>query len=352
MRNVSTIARTVLITAALLGLVAPAAAQDATAAERCDQNPDTVYCLCRDGNRPPPASAFPEVRESALALRSNFCGGLLAEDAVRNLVFDFLSAHEGWATRFGGFEGGGSPNQLLLSISRAAQAPQALNDPRVRDERVVLRVGDQFFTVADTEACAALAGSSGGAADRCEAVVQEYVDLYAYAQKTFAAFSEYAFARNIRTLRGEWDAYFESARGMTTLELALNSYLHRKDETTKFAGPPRRQWVLLHPEIVIEQVRGAADGEETDEALALELVGLNYWDQRGAPWYRPSGGSVTLLYSDKASTDDLGIGFQLYFRSAYSIGYSNRGGEDGVFVSVDLLKLFRDRRNELSAFLD
>ena len=52
----------VAATLALLAAAPNAAAQDATAAARCAENPDTAYCLCRDGNRPPEATAFPDIR--------------------------------------------------------------------------------------------------------------------------------------------------------------------------------------------------------------------------------------------------------------------------------------------------
>lgn len=331
----------------LVSLFGSAHAQ--TASQACDADTDSVYCLCRDARSRPPSAIFPDLAAAAVAVRAQFCGNLLTQSAVATLVDDFVADSRGWDAAFGGLSG--DITGALLAASASENGPIGLTDVFVTDnDDVILRVLDQRFTANDMAACAAQDRSGGDETARCERVLQAFVDIYAYAQKTFAAFDEYPFARSARELSASWDAYFDTARGMTSLELLLNSAVHRRDETTQFSGPPTKQWVFLHPELVIENVRAAADGEELEEALAIEVVGLNFLDQR--PWYVPSGGSLVVLYSDKATTDDVGIGAQLYFKSVYSLGYSNRGGDSGVFISVDLLKLFRDKRSELNTFLE
>lgn len=334
---------------ALLLLTLFGSAQAQTATQQCGADTDSVYCLCRDARSRPLSAVFPELAAAAVAVRTQFCSNLLSQSAVATLVEDFIAESRGWDASFGGLTG--DITAALLEASAMEKGPIGLTDVFVNDsDDIILRVLDQRFTANDTAACAARDRGDGEETVRCERVLQAFVDIYAYAQKTFAAFDEYRFAKNARQLSASWDAYFDTARGMTSLELLLNSAVHRRDETTQFSGPPTKQWVFLHPELVIENVRAAADGEELEEALAIEVVGLNFLEPR--PWYIPSGGSLVVLYSDKATTDDVGVGAQLYFKSVYSLGYSNRGGDSGVFVSVDLLKLFRDRRAEISSFLE
>lgn len=333
----------------LLLLSATTSAQVSPGVQACKADSNSVYCLCRDGRQKPDAAVFPELASAAVTVREQFCGGLLSRDAVSSLVLDFVSENQSWETAVGGFDG--NLSKTIVQASLFQGAPIGLTDAFINDaNEVVIRVLDKRFVVKNAVKCAALIDGGGSDVVRCERAVQAFVDTYAYAQKTYSAFDEYLFSKNIGELRVKWDNYFERSRGMTSLELVINSGLHRRDETTRFSGPPERQWVFLHPQLVIENVSAAADGEQIEEALALEIVGLNYWRQDR--WYVPSGGSIVMLYSDKATTDDVGMGVQLYFKSAYSIGYSNRGGDSGVFISFDLFKLFRDKRSELSAFLE
>lgn len=339
---------------ALFFFMITANAQTNSGVLACGANSESVYCLCRDGQEQPDASVFPAIAAAAVAVRNQFCSGLLPQEAVSSLVLDFVSDNWSWETQLGGFDGDVSAS--LINESRRKGGPIGLVDPLITDDgQVVLNVGDENvgggrFAVSDVTKCAAATNDGGSEEVRCERAVRAFVDIYAYAQKTYAAFDEYKFAKNVGALRADWDNFFDASRGMTSLELLVNSRLHRKDETSQFSGPPDKQWVLLHPGIVIENVQAAADGEEFEEALALEVIGVNFW--REDRWFVPSGGSLTLLYSDKASTDDLGIGLQFFFKSAYGIGFSNRGGDSGVFVSLDLLKLFRDRSSELGTFLE
>jgi hypothetical protein len=182
----------------------------------------------------------------------------------------------------------------------------------------------------------------------CKNALQDFADVYTYAQAGFAARDAIAFSNHIGELRGEWDQFLTNTRSQTILELALNSYLYRKHESEKFTSPPSRQYILLHPDVVIEDVSGALDGERTQEALMVELAGINWWREK--PWYYPTGASVIALYSDRSGNDDVGYGVALHFKGVYTLGYSVHGDEGGVFISGDLLKVFEDKKKVLDAF--
>jgi hypothetical protein len=99
---------------------------------------------------------------------------------------------------------------------------------------------------------------------------------------------------------------------------------------------------------VIENVDAALEGDQTKEALLIEAVGVNWWSER--PWYMPSGGSLVALYSDRSATADVGYGVAVHFRGVYTVGYAVHDGDDGVFISVDLLKFFQDKRKIISTY--
>ena len=346
----------VALGAALAWLLAAIAPIHAQSSAQCDMAFAGNFGICAVGSTAPASSVFPRMAEDAKALRDQFCSGLVAGDSLdaretRDLMIAFVDRHRTWSDQVGGLVGGNVSESLLAEAQATGVVPQMRN-PIERNGRLVLGVGEDNLAVTDIEQCARAlpGGAPGNALLQCEAVLQQFVDVYAYAHDAYAAFERARFSTDVGCVVGQWDEYLETTRGMTSLELMLNSWRYRRDEAERFRGPPRSQWVVLHPEIVFEYVDGASDGEKFDEALALNLFGVDYWQEDR--WYVPSGGSLTLLYNDRADVDDLGIGVQLFFRSVYSIGYSNRDGDDGVFVSVDLLKLFRDRRTELDRFLE
>jgi len=143
-----------------------------------------------------------------------------------------------------------------------------------------------------------------------------------------------------------WGNYFEKARSQTFLELSVNTYLYRdqlkKDE---FVPPPDYQVIFLHPSIALEYISDADDGEEQSEALVIEWLGINWWDMKV-----PFGVSFITSYSDRDSVDDVGMGLMFHVNNNYSIGITDHDGDHGVLVTLDLLKLFEDKKSNLEKF--
>ena len=144
----------------------------------------------------------------------------------------------------------------------------------------------------------------------------------------------------------QWDKYFTDARSQTPLELGLNTWLY-KDELTanQFVLPPSYQVALLHPSIVFEYVSDAADGDQEKEALAMEWIGINWWNLKV-----PLGLSLVTTYSDRASVDDVGYGVMLHIDNDYSIGVTDHDGDTGVFVTIDLLKLIQGKEKRFKKY--
>lgn len=152
----------------------------------------------------------------------------------------------------------------------------------------------------------------------------------------------------------QWDKYFSDSRSQTPLELYLNTSLY-KDELSsdKFVLPPSYQVVLLHPSIVFEYISNATDGDQEKEALAIEWVGINWWEK--APWWDievPLGISFVSTYSDRASVDDWGIGLMFHINNDYSIGFTKRDRDTSIFFTIDLWKLFQGKQQRFEYYKD
>ena len=108
--------------------------------------------------------------------------------------------------------------------------------------------------------------------------------------------------KSLKLYSAEWDEYFTKARSQTPWELALNSLIfHDKITADTFVLPPKYQWILLHPNILLEYVDEAAEGDQFKEALAIELAGINFWNKR-----IPYGFSAMCTYSDRDGVRDFG----------------------------------------------
>ena len=138
---------------ALLLLTFTADAQTNAGVQACGADSDSVYCLCRDGRQKPDASVFSDLAAAAVAVRKQFCSGLLSRDAVSALVLDFVSDNGGWEAEVGGFNG--DLSTALIEESTAAGGPIGLTNAFVNDDdEVTVRVGSRRFVVNDVATCA------------------------------------------------------------------------------------------------------------------------------------------------------------------------------------------------------
>ncbi|WP_156168074.1 hypothetical protein [Vibrio coralliirubri] len=144
----------------------------------------------------------------------------------------------------------------------------------------------------------------------------------------------------------EWDNYFDNARSQTFLDRMVTAGFNRKELTKKeFALPPKLQYFLFHPNALLEYVDDASDGNQFKAALAVEWFGINAWRScLGANF--GCGASIVSTYSDRAGVDDFGHGVMLHINNSYSLGVTTRDGDIGYFVTVDLLKIFEDKKSE------
>jgi hypothetical protein len=149
----------------------------------------------------------------------------------------------------------------------------------------------------------------------------------------------------------EWTAFVAEARSQTPLDLRLTAALERRHLESGFlVGPPKRQWSVLRPGLVIERMADAAPGERNELGIAVEWFGVNWWSAESPLFGIPFGVSLTSVYSDRHDGADAGHGLALHFGNNYLIGWSQRDRSETVFFSIDLLKLVADRQRRLDRY--
>ena len=185
----------------------------------------------------------------------------------------------------------------------------------------------------------------------CSTVLQQLDDAIFPYQRNANAFTAYDTRIKLNALSAQWDAYFDSARAQTFADIFLTTLIEKSHfKTDHLVGPPERQWFLFRPNIVLEYIENAPDGENMGLALSIEWIGVNWW--RDSIIGIPFGVSATTLYSDRPEVKDVGHGVTLYFDNKYAIGYVNHDGNAGFFASVDLFKLFEDKSKQVDRYKD
>tara|TARA_R110001592_G_scaffold35545_1_gene120898 strand:+ start:416 stop:1447 length:1032 start_codon:yes stop_codon:yes gene_type:complete len=152
--------------------------------------------------------------------------------------------------------------------------------------------------------------------------------------------------KKVELLSKQWDQYLSKGRAQNTTSIILTSFMEKEHfQQPHLVGPPSRQWFLLHPSAVYGDVDAAPDGENTKIGVAIEWIGVNYWNKKV-----PLGISLSSVYSDRDQVDDLGHGVTIHIANKYSIAIANHGGDVGYYLSLDVLKLFQDKDRQLEKF--
>jgi hypothetical protein len=98
--------------------------------------------------------------------------------------------------------------------------------------------------------------------------------------------------------------------------------------------------------VAFENVSDAQDGNRTKASLLVEVLGVNFWrqeDQLDLGFTRLTGAGLVATYSDRAGTKEWGYGAQLTFSSAYSVGFTDRDGDIGIALSINIAELWKDK---------
>jgi len=165
-----------------------------------------------------------------------------------------------------------------------------------------------------------------------------------------------------RERKAQWQVYFDKSLPQWPWELALvngpiygNTLKHEKG----LGKIPDWQLIVAHPDVALEYVGGASDGDQFSPALMIEIIGANFWSWKdGAKQKGPLGFPIPLgmgfitTFADRADADDWGFGGVIHFNHVYNVGATFRGSDTGIFVSVNLAKLFENKSKKAQEYLD
>jgi len=152
-------------------------------------------------------------------------------------------------------------------------------------------------------------------------------------------------------LMQDWDRYFEIARPQTLWDALFTTVLEQDHlAQDRLVGPMDKQWFVVHPSIVIENISSAEDGDNLSAALAIEWVGVNWWNADTSPIGYPFGVSLASVYSDRVEVEEVGHGLMLHFGNSISLGWTDHDGDDGWLVTVDFLSLMARKKQHWESY--
>lgn len=203
---------------------------------------------------------------------------------------------------------------------------------------------DKWLVVAPDKTCGAAVQNAP-----CQAVL---ADLALAIEPYAINYDAYTTGKNgvlLDQMLKRWDKYFDEGRAMTAVDLFFTTWQESEHlQQPHLVGPPPRQWFLLHPEAIASYVKRGPDGEEAEPGLALEWIGVNFWEKS---WIGvPIGISLTSIVVDSAAVPDVGHGVTLHFDNTYSVGWARHGEEDVVYLSANVLNLLEDKRTQAEKY--
>ena len=148
----------------------------------------------------------------------------------------------------------------------------------------------------------------------------------------------------------QWTVYFDGGIPQWPWELALfngplYAYTARTDKG--LAPPPTWQLIVVHPDVALEYLDEAPDGDQFKPALSVEIIGADFWswkkdgEQTGPLFGYPVGGGVVANFSDRAGVQDWGFGAVLHINHRFNVGATFPDGHPAFFVSANIGKLFQ-----------
>lgn len=168
-------------------------------------------------------------------------------------------------------------------------------------------------------------------------------------QRNLNSYNAYRTKTILQGLSENWDSYFETGRYQNSAGIVLTTFME-KDHLygDRLVGPPKRQWLALQPGLIVENVNESPDGENIEYAIAMEWVGVNWWQDSflGIPF----GFSFASVYSDREGVKDVGHGMMFHFDNKYTVGFADHDGDTGIYLSLDILKLFQDKQKQWQKF--
>jgi len=186
----------------------------------------------------------------------------------------------------------------------------------------------------------------------CRQALEEFSNIFNVVQGMFAYDDLKEMHTALQYKDSRWKKYFETRMPQTLIERWVNNLIEdycpdNASQTKYFKLPPSWDLIFMHPDVGVEYVGNADEGNRFKTSLMVHALGLNYWNSSYSP-----GVSLIALYSDRAGTDDFRTGISLIFYNRFTVAYttnylSNTHGnfissDHGVLVSIDLFELLTD----------
>jgi len=331
-----------------------------TALGQSDGEPDnSVQCVAPAGQA---STRFAELQEKAMDLNRRVCLALFNGD------FDsFEETQKGLYNGFGLEAIETATEQLANSSVTDWRVPfgdwleristSEFRNKDIREMSVTVNLAGtnvMFFgnTASAAEIGDALNTSCGPQRNQsCLEVLKDLAVAINVYNDSYANFALQSTRTRLGELSGEWDAFLENGRSQTLLDLVATTLLERSHFKKDYlVGPPKRQWALLHPSLVIEHAEAAMPGDKDEMAVAIEWLGVNWWSDASPLFDVPFGIALASVYSDRPGMKSVGHGVMLHLDNRYSIGWATRSGDSSYYLTVDLLKFIEDKEQQFNRY--
>ena len=155
--------------------------------------------------------------------------------------------------------------------------------------------------------------------------------------------------KTLNQLNREWDKFSEISRHQTFLDKWLTTEIyHDKFSGSDWATPPKYQYFLLHPSLVLDHFSSAEDGSKSEVGLAIEWIGINKWNGK-----IPIGVSLASVYADRSTGEKTGHGLMFHINNRYSIGFAKRGdGDNSVYINLNFLNWGNKQQDKYRTYKD
>jgi len=161
-------------------------------------------------------------------------------------------------------------------------------------------------------------------------------------------------AKNILEKDAQWNRFINEGRPLSTLDICATNWFYdfKESSLNNFTAPPSKQFFFMRPSVVYEYADKSPNKDKFEEAVALEIFGVNWWNKSNACYGYACGLSLVATYSEYENLDNTGVGVMFHIENKYSFGITQRDDSDGqaiksIFINIDLFKLFEKKEAQI-----
>ena len=205
------------------------------------------------------------------------------------------------------------------------------------ERRVMFRGNDEIELAAET-----VSPDPSNCAVQSSAHLETLVEAAVFLNGYIGAINTERMRANVGRLRAtadNWKWFLDRGRSQLPWEVAFNEWFGPEMDT--IFSLPRTQWVFMHPSPVFE----IYDGDNADWALAIEPIGMTWYDWETGPYRSNRYWGVSAVVS-LADDGDAGVGAVVNYNGVLlglnyrNDGRSGDGSEWALMLSLDLWRAF------------